>query len=342
VHYSICSALEGSGVLITQNTDPITTSTFSPVGPGSGRRLDEMILALKQMDCLLVLDGCERALNACVEKGERHPNSEVSFRKLLSKLLEETDKLKLLVTSPHCVGSLHNFPEKTITLEGLELLDSAKLFRARAPKKILIKDIDFADAHKVFPPKWRVVETWPDFVKRNGAREIPVELLAKHPIFKYLSGHPYSISLTSSMLQDASLKRVYDSLVSSTTRADSGFTSFHTSLEVSIQFLLKTEKGTRAVALFDLMALFPGGILEPDLNQLWGENSPAWTESMDLLLAASLVRQRSLGLEEMNLLKSCESRFSNVTQQYATYPCVLEYARRRLSEDDGQWGLRHW
>ena len=64
--------------------------------------------------------------------------------------------------------------------------------------------------------------------------------------------------------------------------------SLKVSLDTSIQHM--TEHSPKALQLFCLIGLLPGGCTEEDLDYLWGKN---WRKYSELLLRASLLVKKS-------------------------------------------------
>ena len=152
-----------------------------------------------------------------------------------------------------------------------------------------------------------------------------LECLARHPVMKFLGGHPQSISLAAPLAQDRTLDELdellatksLDALLLGGTREDerSTVSTLVTSLEASIDALRKRHKLT--VDFFCLMALFPSGGIDIDFLKVWGED---WKDHVHTLLNASLIVRVQWRMR------------SKVVTKYTTYPFITKYAERLLME----------
>lgn len=103
-----------------------------------------------------------------------------------------------------------------------------------------------------------------------------VRKLEKHPFFKNFSGHPHAISLIAPMVRDYRLVDLYKLVISKTfvegaLNESHPINSLKNSLLTSIQHML--QRNPKAITLFALIGLMPGGVTEIILSAIWG---PDW------------------------------------------------------------------
>ena len=117
--------------------------------------------------------------------------------------------------------------------------------------------------------------------------------LEKHPLFQKMNGHPHAISLIAPLAKENTLVEIYQ-LLHSKTFADSYKNSAHPllplklSLDTSIKSMIN--KNPKAVELFCLIGLMPGGVTEKDLNVLWGSD---WYGYISILMGAQLALKKT-------------------------------------------------
>ena len=121
-------------------------------------------------------------------------------------------------------------------------------------------------------------------------------LLDDHHMCELLAGHPHAISLVAPLLQNKTLSELYKLLNSQdimNVLRDEGIgaplASLKVSLDTSIKHMLSIQP--RAIKLFCLIGLLPGGCSEDDLTILWGKDD--WLECADKLLIASLLIKKN-------------------------------------------------
>jgi len=128
--------------------------------------------------------------------------------------------------------------------------------------------------------------------------------LMKHPLFQKLNGHPHAISMIAPMAKDHTLVEIYN-LLSSKTFVDSFGNDSHPlrslklTLETSVKSMLN--KNPKAINLWCLLGLLPGGLTEADMEKLWGSD---WFGHIADLLAASLIKVSYQGEGTDNNLKT--------------------------------------
>ena len=116
--------------------------------------------------------------------------------------------------------------------------------------------------------------------------------LASHPlILKILGGHPQAITLAGSLLEHQSLLSLFKQLLNSSMMEvldmedNKSFSSLKLSLEMSIKNLQKTSP--KALDLFKIIGLLPGGITEQELSDLLQNYN--WQQSKLILIKSSMI-----------------------------------------------------
>jgi hypothetical protein len=114
--------------------------------------------------------------------------------------------------------------------------------------------------------------------------------LMKHPLFRKLNGHPHAISMIAPMAKDNTLVEIYN-LLNSKTFVDSFANESHplSSLKLTLETSVKSmlSKSPKAIDLWCLLGLLPGGLTGTDLEKLWGSD---WYGLTAQLLRASLIK----------------------------------------------------
>ena len=108
-----------------------------------------------------------------------------------------------------------------------------------------------------------------------------------------LGGHPQAISLAAPLLEYKSLKELFIAFCTSNMMDaldvspdnQNASNSLRVSLELSINHMKNTNP--EALTFFAFIGLFPGGVNENEIKQMWGNNS--WIPSKDILIRASLL-----------------------------------------------------
>ena len=94
-----------------------------------------------------------------------------------------------------------------------------------------------------------------------------------------MNGHPQAIGLVASLLENNTLREVYEKTrknmldtfkIPGLPESDSYQTSIKFSLDTSIKFLRKNHHDT--VRFFAMFGLLPGGIQADAINNIWGED----------------------------------------------------------------------
>ena len=96
-------------------------------------------------------------------------------------------------------------------------------------------------------------------------------LLGNHEMFRKLSGHPHSISLMAPIANNMTLLEFFELITSSNFKSwyDKGEHPLKRSFEASLQFMLT--KDPKAIELFCLIGLMPGGVTKDCLDKIWGD-----------------------------------------------------------------------
>jgi len=247
---------------------------------------------------LVVLDNFEDPLNG---------GSGSVVRSWLQQLLEACPQLSVLLNSRQSVGGgLAGVTEKVYNVRRLTDIDAARLFMRLAPRQIQPSELFGPEG--VDPSCLRLHAggssatsgeqtgggsgvgggggngggdgasgTAAPRVTTVTVRQV-CAALAKHPIMRFLDGHPQAISLATPLLQDRQLPEVAAALRThgvESLRVEgignderSAMNTLVVSLEVSIDHLRR--RNPNAVALFCLMGLLPGGALDSDFDSIWG------------------------------------------------------------------------
>jgi hypothetical protein len=164
--------------------------------------------------------------------------------------------VSFLFTSRYNIGSFGCNSEQSIELKELEMSHAVELLKMKSPREIEQREID--DLLRVKPNK--MLGFNPMGEQKCG--------LQNHHMFQILRGHPHAISLAAPLLQNKTLKELYDILNSdkimnwlrSQDMKDSemsSMTSLKVSMDISINQLHETDP--LAIKLFWLIGLMPGG-----------------------------------------------------------------------------------
>lgn len=112
------------------------------------------------------------------------------------------------------------------------------------------------------------------------------KLLEQHPFFLNFCGHPHAISLIAPMTREYTLVQLYE-LVNSKVFFQSSESEAHQlnaltlSMQASVNFIIN--KQPKAIDLFSLIGLLPGGVSKDSLTKIWG---PDWYNYMAHLMEA--------------------------------------------------------
>ena len=234
---------------------------------------NQIIQILKDKEVLVVLDGCEGLL-------EDEPEL---FRTQLDKLLVQCQDVKLLLTSRKFLNSLEHFKETSYHLHPLKTQESICLLLDSVTRKVEKSEIQELLEYKL--PKDNVIN---EYMPVLNSRE---SNLINHPFSKLLGGHPQAIALVAPMLEQLSLTELFKKLLESNIidfLENSGkqmFTSLRASIDILVKKISKTNP--KALDLFKLIGMFPGGIRQVDITDLWGNKS--WQSLKYDLLKASMI-----------------------------------------------------
>jgi hypothetical protein len=186
------------------------------------------------------------------------------------------------------------------------------LLKRKAPRPIEHSEIE--ELLKIKPT--RVLHSNP-MLKRDDSKGG----LENHHMFEILNGHPHAISLAAPLLQNKKLKELYELLNSEEImnwlenhgNTDTAMCSLKVSMDISIKQLTETEP--KAIKIFWLIGLMPGGCTEKDLNILWGTG---WMNEIEKLLRASLLVKKSVVDENI----------------YQLFPFMNQYASNNMNSTD--------
>jgi len=228
---------------------------------------------LRERYVLLVLDNCEDPLE---DDGEQ-------FVKHLDFLLSQCSNLKFLLTSRKYVNKLEHYQEMPYHLYSLSPQASIKLLFAKAPREIDNDEIEELLEYQI-PNNHPIHQHFPKINKSEVN-------LSNHPFILMLGGHPQAISLAAPMLENQSLKELFQQLLDTNIMDVLGFqenqsyASLRLSLEISIKNIKKNNP--EALELFKFIGLLPGGINQNELTEMWG--NVGWKSHRESLIRASLL-----------------------------------------------------
>lgn len=270
----------GGSVLMSPRSSVISAPSIASTpdcptpGVGAGAVADAsvhaLVSALRGAHALLVLDNCEDVLSA--DAG--------GVRECLERLLQGAQGVHLLLTSRQAVGGgLVGTTEKVFGVPRLGPAAAACLLLHRCPRPLQREEAG---------------------LPASASAAALHAALGRHPLLCFLDGHPQAIALAAPLLQDRTLAEVH-ALVAArgvqelqvTDMAPSARSATNTlaaSLAASVAHVQR--RRPEAVALFALMGLLPAGVLEVDLDAMWG--SPLWRDLAHVLLRASIIEQRLL------------------------------------------------
>ena len=251
--------------------------------------LEDIINILENKRVLIILDSIEGFL---ADKG---PN----FRATVEELLNRCRYVKILTTSRQRLHNIGEFQEQLVVVDMLSNLDSVKLFFDQAKGKNAAFDKKNAFNEQLLSLIKLDKKVRKRFEKRNKAIHlIPLnelyELLSEHTLFQRFEGHPQAIRLVASMTMDHTLAELYQVVTSKGFGLGQKCEShpFHSLVgaqEASIKHL--NLKDPKAVKLFILVGMMPAGVIDIDLEHLWGHN---WQSLARLLVGRDLIRKKEL------------------------------------------------
>ena len=113
-----------------------------------------------------------------------------------------------------------------------------------------------------------------------------LKLMEQHPFFKNFSGHPHAITLIAPMTRDYSLVQLHElvnskSFMESSQNESHQLNSLTMSLQASINNIIK--KKPKAIDMFSLIGLMPGGVSQESLSKIWGSD---WYSYIPYLMEA--------------------------------------------------------
>lgn len=120
------------------------------------------------------------------------------------------------------------------------------------------------------------------------------ELLSEHLLFQRFDGHPQAIRLVARMTMEHTLAALYQVVTSKgfglgQQHESHPFRSLVGAQEASIKYL--NRKDPKAVKLFILVGMAPAGVIDVDLEHLWGK---PWQHLAQLLIDRDLIRKKEL------------------------------------------------
>jgi hypothetical protein len=297
--HAACSASD-------QTVDPgLETKMFT-----TDQEQDQLFRFLEDKHLLLLIDNCEDPIN----------EDAVVIQNFLSTLLSRAQQVKLLVGSRCAIGGNIEENEKVYTLGSLPPLAAAKLFKASCPRSLRRVELrPTADANNK--------QALATGAARSpcGGGSSDLKTLARHPVLKFLGGHPQAIALVAPLLQDRSLNDLYSLLTTKSLNQLQVFgcredekqavSRLVVSLEASIDTLRKTSR--ESLKLLCVMALLPGGAIDADLDAIIGER---WKDMLHVLIRSSLIIRTKATLK------------GKVVNKYCTFPFITKFAEGFLFE----------
>lgn len=162
-----------------------------------------------------------------------------------------------------------------------------KLLIAKSPRTI--RNQELQELLECEIPKGAQIAQALNIKNRGNRRGLT---LLDHPFTVLLGGHPQAISLAAPLLEYKSLKELFYAFCDSNVMdalevagSKNASTSLRVSLELSINQMKKSMP--EALHLFSFIGLFPGGVAEEELTQMWGNKE--WIQLKDALIRASLL-----------------------------------------------------
>ncbi|CAI2377825.1 unnamed protein product [Moneuplotes crassus] len=223
---------------------------------------------LKNKQILIILDNCEDPIGS----------DEINFTSEIEKILDECSEVKFLLTSRKALELKSNTKEMQFPLQSLTSEESLLCLLEKAPRKILEEEMK-------------------ELLSSTKSNSSPFTnaspSLVNHPLFLLLGGHPQAISLAAPLLQYKSLTELFNNLSDSSvlspnkiTRSDKNASdALRNALELNISTVQSCNP--KAIDLFMMLGMFPGGINQKYITQIWGSTS--WISPKDDLAKASLI-----------------------------------------------------
>lgn len=251
--------------------------------------LESITNILEGKRVLVILDSIEGFLES---KG-------ANFRATTEEILNRCLFVKILTTSRQLLHNIGSFQEQLVIVEMLSNLDSVKLFfdQAKGKNKAFEKKKEFNEQLLSLIKLDKKVKKKFD-EKHRSIHLIPLdelyELLSEHTLFQRFDGHPQAIRLVASMTMDHTLAELYQVVTSKgfglgQKYESHPFNSLVGAQEASIKYL--NMKDPKAVKLFILVGMAPAGVIDVDLEHLWGKR---WHHLAQLLIDRDLIRKKEL------------------------------------------------
>ncbi|CAD8119890.1 unnamed protein product [Paramecium sonneborni] len=255
----------------------------------------QIIQTIKNQEFLLILDNCDLIM---------HSNDRDVF----------VDFLELILANCKCHLCITNRSEilqqgRVIKIEGLPSEESAQLFINSSSREITIQEVEELLGCNDLLNKY----TWND--------KLLIQKFSNHALFQILDGHPQGIILSSGLLENYTLKELYQQL-SYKQLMDLPISSRVTeeerrSLRVSLNLSWANldERYEKAAIFFGMLGLLPCGIYNDELNDVWG---PGWEKLAAQLIKSSLLLQTK----------------KNTKTHYCLYNFTAKFAESKL---DAKW-----
>ncbi|CAD8105419.1 unnamed protein product [Paramecium primaurelia] len=253
----------------------------------------QIIQTIKNQEFLLILDNCDLIM---------HSNDRDVF----------VDFLELILANCKCHLCITNRSEilqqgRVIKIEGLPQEESAQLFINSSSREITIQEVEELLGCN-------------DLLNKCTLNDKHlISKFSNHALFQILDGHPQGIILSSGLLENYTLKELYQQLsykqlmdlpISSRVTEEER-RSLRVSLNLSWANLV--ERYEKAAIFFGMLGLLPCGIYNDELNDVWG---PGWEKLATQLIKSSLLLQNK----------------KNTKTHYCLYNFTVKFAESKLEQ----------